>query len=415
MCARCGTQSQDVRKDVDDEDAALSMGLVGRGARSRRVRDPARARLGADGRVIQRGGSSEDRGRRRAGEARGGRRHRRARARVRGGPASHRRSGVRDARARPRRGPDDPGDRRERLARVRRRLRHPRKGLRRSGDVRQPGEAIREAGWTRAHVDQRRTGRDGDDDREGAGGVFDDSERRSRRRRRRRRRRRERGLRPTESSPSSSEDDDDDKDEDDRETQTTTKRPARPNRSRDVEATPGKPLTLRRLVSRHLPRRLPLAVAYLACVLRRQPLHPADFTRWALEGDVPYVARAADVAKDLRALGADPEPWPNALTAPRAAPLPDKIAACAHDVASTLNVELPPCNALGLCARFASELGLHGDVADAAVRLLAAHESDGLRAHGSRTRGFVLRGTTRSRLSGGAAPRSRHGVRGGGD
>ena len=32
VCARCGTQSQDVRKDVDDEDAALSMGLVGRGA-----------------------------------------------------------------------------------------------------------------------------------------------------------------------------------------------------------------------------------------------------------------------------------------------------------------------------------------------------------------------------------------------
>ena len=58
VCARCGTQSQDVRKDVDDEDAALSMGLVGRGARSRRVRDPTRARLGADGRVIQRGGDA---------------------------------------------------------------------------------------------------------------------------------------------------------------------------------------------------------------------------------------------------------------------------------------------------------------------------------------------------------------------
>ena len=68
-----------------------------------------------------------------------------------------------------------------------------------------------------------------------------------------------------------------------------------------------------------------------------------------------------------------------------------------------MNIELPPCNALGLCARFASELGLNGDTAvlDACVRLLAAHESDGLRAHGrTRTRGCSvrLRGVARSRL-----------------
>ena len=56
VCRRCGTQSQDVRKEVHDEDAALNMGLVGRGARSRRVRDPERVRLGADGRVVQRPG-----------------------------------------------------------------------------------------------------------------------------------------------------------------------------------------------------------------------------------------------------------------------------------------------------------------------------------------------------------------------
>ena len=41
---------------MHDEDAALNMGLVGRGARSRRVRDPERVRLGADGRVVQRPG-----------------------------------------------------------------------------------------------------------------------------------------------------------------------------------------------------------------------------------------------------------------------------------------------------------------------------------------------------------------------
>ena len=36
----------------------------------------------------------------------------------------------------------------------------------------------------------------------------------------------------------------------------------------------------------------------------------------------------------------------------------------------------------GLCARSVAELGLNRDVADVAARLLAAHESDGLRAHG---------------------------------
>ena len=56
----------------------------------------------------------------------------------------------------------------------------------------------------------------------------------------------------------------------------------------------------------------------------------------------------------------------------------------------------------GLCARFVAELGLNRVVADVAARLLAAHESDGLRAHGGPVRGSVLRGTTRSRLP--AAP-----------
>ena len=400
VCARCGTQSQDVRKDVDDEDAALSMGLVGRGARSRRVRDPARARLGADGRVIQRGGdrpkTADDVARERRAEADA------IAARVRAYEEGLRRIAeavcetlvrvhgadptIRATAANVWRGyvaacgilAKDFGDPAT-YANPARRF-----GKR---DGRGPtwinSERVATATTTGkgpAVSSTTAKGAAGDDDDDDDDDANEDSDR-------------------PKSSPSSSEDDDDDKEEDDRENANDD---AAGNRSRDVEATPGKPLTLRRLVSRHLPRRLPLAVAYLACVLRRQPLHPADFTRWALEGDVPYVARAADVAKDLRALGADPEPWPNALTAPRAAPLPDKIAACAHDVASTLNVELPPCNALGLCARFASELGLHGDVADAAVRLLAAHESDGLRAHGSRTRGFVLRGTTRSRLP--AAP-----------
>ena len=403
VCARCGTQSQDVRKDVDDEDAALSMGLVGRGARSRRVRDPARARLGADGRVIQRGGdrpkTADDVARERRAEADA------IAARVRAYEEGLRRIAEAVCETLVRVHGADPTIRAT-AANVWR------------GYVAACGILAKDFGDPATYANPaRRFGK-----RDGRGptwinSVANGSRRRRRPGRGRRCLRRQRKAQPatttttTTTTRTRTPTDRNRRRRRPRTTTTTRRRSetndddaadAAGNRSRDVEATPGKPLTLRRLVSRHLPRRLPLAVAYLACVLRRQPLHPADFTRWALEGDVPYVARAADVAKDLRALGADPEPWPNALTAPRAAPLPDKIAACAHDVASTLNVELPPCNALGLCARFASELGLHGDVADAAVRLLAAHESDGLRAHGSRTRGFVLRGTTRSRLP--AAP-----------
>ena len=80
----------------------------------------------------------------------------------------------------------------------------------------------------------------------------------------------------------------------------------------------------------------------------------------------------------------------------------------------------------GLCARFVAELGLNRDIADVAARLLAAHESDGLRAHGGPERGSVLRGVTRSRLPAApphvhamayvvAAINLLHGLAGGGD
>ena len=347
VCARCGTQSQDVRKDVDDEDAALNMGLVGRGARSRRVRDPARARLGADGRVIQRGGggpkTADDVARERRAEADA------IAARVRAYEEGLRRIAdavcetlvrvhgadptIRATAANVWRGyvaacgilGEDFGDTAT--------YANPARRFGKREDGRGPtwinGERIATGiatGVSSTTAEGAAGGGGGDDDDDDAN---EDSDR------------------PESSSSSSSSDDDEDEEKDEEKDDHENANEASGNRSRHVEATPGKPLTLRRLVSRRLPRALPLVVAYLACILRRQPLHPADFTRWALEGDLPHVAIAADVARDLRRAGADPEPWPNALTTPRSTPFPDKIASRAHDVATALNIELPPCNALG--------------------------------------------------------------------
>ena len=122
-----------------------------------------------------------------------------------------------------------------------------------------------------------------------------------------------------------------------------------------------------------------MAVAYLASVAVRAPCHPGDFNRWALEGDVPYLGYSADVSARCREEGKT-LPWPNALTQ-RAAPLADKIAQSADAIASALSLTLPPCNALALCERYVTELGLHPAVTDVAWRLIGTHEVPGLTAH----------------------------------
>ena len=355
VCRRCGTQSQDVRKEVHDEDAALNMGLVGRGARSRRVRDPERVRLGADGRVVQRPGdgplpkTAEEiaKERRAEGDA--------ITARVRAYEEGLRdiMNAICDALVHAH-GVDP--EVREHAANIWR------------GYVTHTGILTKDFGNPSTFANPRRSfGK-----RAGRGptwinGASKKPQKKSDSRKRKRAQTKDRDADASSDSdrPTSSSGDDASSDDDE---------------ERDTrEGAPGKPLTLRRLVSKHLPPRTTLAVAYLASAAVRAPCHPGDFNRWALEGDVPYLGYSADVSARCREEGKT-LPWPNALTQ-RAAPLADKIAQSADAIASALSLTLPPCNALALCERYVTELGLHPAVTDVAWRLIGTHEVPGLTAH----------------------------------
>ena len=107
-------------------------------------------------------------------------------------------------------------------------------------------------------------------------------------------------------------------------------------------------LTLRQLITSHLHPRVTLAIAYLACAWLKQPVHVGDLVRWALDGDMPYLAASARVHASLG--GDDELPFKGALVA-RCVPQPHLIATCAMHVSSVAGIALPPANVAGFVAR----------------------------------------------------------------
>jgi hypothetical protein len=137
--------------------------------------------------------------------------------------------------------------------------------------------------------------------------------------------------------------------------------------------------TLRQIVTAHLPPRVTLSVAYLAALWTRAPIHPGDVSRWAADGDLPYLAASSRVASRL----ARRLPFPDALAA-KSAPRAHLVASGAAHVARMTRATMgapPPANAAALASRFCAELRLGDDVAARAHRALSVYAPPGLRLH----------------------------------
>ena len=137
--------------------------------------------------------------------------------------------------------------------------------------------------------------------------------------------------------------------------------------------------TLRQIVTAHLPPRVTLSVAYLAALWTRAPIHPGDVSRWAADGDLPYLAASSRVAARL----ARRLPFPDAVAA-KSAPRAHLVASGAAHVARMTRTTMgapPPANAAALASRFCAELRLGDDVAARAHRALSVYAPPGLRLH----------------------------------
>ena len=170
---------------------------------------------------------------------------------------------------------------------------------------------------------------------------------------------------------------DDDDDPNDRNSDRNSDPNSDPNSDRDDDSSSLRRRTLRQIVTAHLPPRVTLSVAYLAALWTRAPIHPGDVSRWAADGDLPYLAASSRVATRL----ADRLPFPDAIVA-KFAPRAHLIASGAAHVARSTRATMgapPPANAAALVSRFCAELGLGDDVAARAHRALSVYAPPGLR------------------------------------
>ena len=162
---------------------------------------------------------------------------------------------------------------------------------------------------------------------------------------------------------------------------------------------------LRAYLLARVPPRVAVSVAYLAALYARAPVHPGDFESWVAEGALPYRSAHAvtthdgeDDPKDdrtafeddakknrIRFSSASRSFASNALlensTATRL-PSAYQIASGAIHVARATRSALgafPPANGAALIRRFVRELRLGRDVEAAALRALAMHAPPGLR------------------------------------
>ena len=210
-----------------------------------------------------------------------------------------------------------------------------------------------------------------------------------------------------------------------------------------------KRVTFRAFVTRRFPVRCTLAAVYLACLRLRLPVHCGDITRWAADGRLPFLAESARVADAVAAR--EPEPSANGFAAtsrrrnadaiPRsvdvaartvaarfAAPLATALVARSvpktHVVAvfaarmarvaerstAESRVAFPPTNAAAFVERFVGALGLGGAFQEQAMRALCLYQAPGLRYTRVSRAGAALPLSSSDPNEGGTKPRREGGV-----
>ena len=170
--------------------------------------------------------------------------------------------------------------------------------------------------------------------------------------------------------------------------------------------------TFRAFVTRRFPVRCTLAAVYLACLRLRLPVHCGDITRWAADGRLPFLAESARVANGVAAREPEPSadsrrlnthgsrladvaartvaarfaaPLASALVA-RGVPRTHLVAAFAARMAHVAErspagsrVAFPPTNAAAFVERFVGALRLGGAFREQAMRALCLYQAPGLR------------------------------------
>jgi hypothetical protein len=204
-----------------------------------------------------------------------------------------------------------------------------------------------------------------------------------------------------------------------------------------------KRVTFRAFVTRRFPIRCTLASVYLACLRLRLPVHCGDLTAWAADGRLPFLAESARVADGVAA--SEPEPPSSrsvdvaaqTVAARFAAPLAPALVARSvprtHLVAAFAarmvrvaesaelkeaqrgRVAFPPTNAAAFVERFGGALGLGGAFAEQAMRALCLYQAPGLRHARASRAGAALpsdpneaRGRSRTQTRGVPAPPHAH-------
>ena len=204
-----------------------------------------------------------------------------------------------------------------------------------------------------------------------------------------------------------------------------------------------KRVTFRAFVTRRFPIRCTLASVYLACLRLRLPVHCGDLTAWAADGRLPFLAESARVADGVAA--SEPEPPSSrsvdvaarTVAARFAAPLAPALVARSvprtHLVAAFAarmvrvaesaelkeaqrgRVAFPPTNAAAFVERFGGALGLGGAFAERAMRALCLYQAPGLRHARASRAGAALpsdpneaRGRSRTQTRGVPAPPHAH-------
>ena len=218
-------------------------------------------------------------------------------------------------------------------------------------------------------------------------------------------------------SASSSEEDDDDGTDDDAEELRRSfgvVSDARRDLRRRARRRNEKRVTFRAFVTRRFPVKCTLSLVYLACLRLRLPVHCGDVTLWAADGRLPYLAESARVADAVAARERTPAeevtknknggngagavdvaarvvaarfaaPLAAALVA-RSVPKTHLVAAFAARVARVSEsgsfesaLRFPPTNAAAFVSRFAGALGLGAAFAEQAMRALCLYQAPGLR------------------------------------
>lgn len=231
-------------------------------------------------------------------------------------------------------------------------------------------------------------------------------------------------------------------DDDDDGTAPPSARPSRKEKSPQRKQKK-KRVTFRAFVTRRFPIRCTLASVYLACLRLRLPVHCGDLTAWAADGRLPFLAESARVADGVAA--SEPEPPSSrsvdvaarTVAARFAAPLAPALVARSiprtHLVAAFAarmvrvaesaelkeaqrgRVAFPPTNAAAFVERFGGALGLGGAFAEQAMRALCLYQAPGLRHARASRAGAALpsdpneaRGRSRTQTRGVPAPPHAH-------